>query len=220
MHKGFFEDTLSLRPELFRAMTQANCLPAAWPPSSLPSASDGLASLLWKRERGRLFLRSFLPARTTFWDFADEIRRLALLPPPLLHRLGLVFGVAAHASAMARLVLHADVLSLRESLGEELYHYALYRGQYQLGAVAGLFSRHDTDLPLAGRAHLHGRQALALCVASWPEALRMELADQEVLAEPVPAWLEQEPNALRVLWAGLKKILLTEVAPSWAPCFD
>ncbi len=232
MNKGFFADALASRPLLWEAMLRANSRPV---PSSLPAScpaapyvgkfmdlfGEGAASLLsWLAETS-VSARSGQDARDAgFWDYAEESRRLALLDAETLAALSLVAGVALHAPEIARVLRREELLNLRAGIGEDLYRYALCRGQYQLGTVRRLFAQLDLSFPLAERCALHGSMATRLVAARWPE----ELAKRVFLALPplpegreVPAFSEAE---VREVWIALKKLLLKEVAPSWAPCFD
>lgn len=268
MHKGFFAEALAHRPELFRAMLEANRLPATFPAreDAPPGSARRLADALWADPSGRaalqrvFFSRPADPAgaeeRFIFWDYAEESRRLALLPPAALLRLARLFGVAIHAPAMAGVVRREAVLALRAELGEDLYRYALRRGQYQIGEVRKLFVGRDRDLSLGRRAALHGIQALAVCSFRWPAELRDRVkgslsaalaaddpearlpaaaaqppaadrsADLPASGKGVPAAAFSPPAewrdeaVIRVVWQSVKKLLIREVAPSWAPCFD
>ena len=75
--------------------------------------------------------------------------------------------------------------------------------------------RSPAGAPFAGSPFdLHGRVALGLIMAGWPQLLqnRAPVAALSDIAAP--------PDVQRGLWFDLKKVLLKEVAPSWAPCFD
>lgn len=72
----------------------------------------------------------------------------------------------------------------------------------------------------AERCALHGTMALLLIAGLWPEdvALRVRGRLPALPATAVlPSLTEEECHEL---WRGVKKLLLKEVAPSWAPCFD
>lgn len=159
-------------------------------------------------------------AESGFWDYAEESRRLALLDTETLAALALVAGVALHAPEIAAVLLRDEVLALRRDIGEAMYRYALYRGQYQLGGVRRLFARLHPALSLGERCALHGSLALRLVASRWPTAL----AERFCSALPAlpqgmvpPVFSEAE---IREVWITLKKLLIREVVPAWAPCFD
>ncbi|NCC04576.1 MAG: hypothetical protein EOM37_11175 [Proteobacteria bacterium] len=235
MHKDFFVHIIRHKPELFRSMLAFNGQGAPRPtevPASLRRIQGLDAKTLWAngRARRRLADHDAADGPNRFWDFAEESRRLALLPPELLARAVLQFGVALHADELSRLIAREDVLTTRGEIGPELFAYAVQRGRFQAGSLTGLFG--DRNGGLAARIRLHGRQALALCSSVWPRELldicavrftglapafsAVDAPDNmdTDLDEPLPA------EARRAVWFGFKKILLKEVAPQWAPCFD
>ena len=62
--------------------------------------------------------------------------------------------------------------------------------------------------------------ALRLVAGLWPEEVALRVCDRlSALPEAavLPSLTEEECHEL---WRGVKKLLLKEVAPSWAPCFD
>lgn len=180
--------------------------------------------------------------RVPFWDFAEESRRLALLPAPAVDRLALTFGAALHGNAFAILVRRDDVLALRAALGEDLYAYGLHRGRYQLGGVRRHFSplrdAERTGEGIARRIRADGLTALGVCIARWPDVLRRRLVwpdsmsgissgntpddiTADIISGTSPRWDEARRQAAWPdIWFSLRKLLLKEVAPQWAPCFD
>ena len=164
-----------------------------------------------------------------FWDFAEESRRLALLPAPAVDRLALTFGAALHGNAFAILVRRDDVLALRTALGEDLYAYGLHRGRYQLGGVRRHFpplrDAERTGEGIALRIRADGLTALGVCIARWPDVLRRRLVWPDsmsgIISGTSPRWDEARRQAAWPdIWFSLRKLLLKEVAPQWAPCFD
>ena len=105
MNKGFFADVLAARPLLWEAMIRADCAGCG------PASSAGeLAECAEKI--GGASLRTWLlrPLRrhgaegetSSFWDYAEESRRLALLAGSDLDALCRVAGAALHARSPAR----------------------------------------------------------------------------------------------------------------------
>lgn len=225
MNKGFFADALASRPLLWGAMLRANARPAAVP--RFPEASvrgllgaDAAPFLAWLTERAVEQRPPEGRARSGFWDYAEESRRLALLEMDTLGALCLVAGVALHAPEIARVLRREEVRALRRDIGEDLYHYALCRGQYQIGGVRRLFTELHPALPLAERCALHGSMAPRLVASRWPVELGERFFSK---LPPLPEGVELpalEEKEIREVWFALKKLLLKEVAPSWASCFD
>ena len=183
-----------------------------------PHCPAAAARLSWLAGRPDAARREQRGQHAAFWDYAEESRRLALLDRETLAALCLVAGVALHAPEIACALRREDVLTLRSGIGEDMYRYALCRGRYQLGSVRRLFAGLHPSLPLAERCALHGSMAPRLVAALWPE----ELAERFLPSLPplpggeLPSFSEGE---IREIWNALKKLLLKEVAPSWAPCF-
>ena len=227
MNKGFFADALASRPLLWEAVLRANSFRAS-SPTPLSCATEAAALfgeaaapfLAWLAERPATVRCGHKEQDGTFWDYVEESRRLALLNTETLSALSLVAGVALHAPDIARVLRREEVQALRSGIGENMYRYALCRGQYQLGGVRRSFARLHPSLPLTERCALHGSMAPRLVATRWPDELAKRfLSKLPPLPEgtQMPALDEVE---VRNLWLALKKLLLKEVAPSWAPCFE
>ncbi|MBQ7607720.1 MAG: SctK family type III secretion system sorting platform protein [Desulfovibrionaceae bacterium] len=168
------------------------------------------------------------PASTSsfYWDFSEESTRIALLSDSLLHALSRVAGVTLNAKALASCIVRDEQRALRATIGDDLYQYAIQRGQYLVGEAEGIMDRYDQKEPLATRIERHGLRALWFLSRPWPAELcrsfstRLESkwtersADSaDIAADPLPA------GARAILWHFMKKCLLREVAPSWAQYF-
>lgn len=219
MNREFFATALSKKPELLRAMLAFNGLQTATP---IPDALAALpnAEALWRQEAVRRRFGVASVAEPDFWDFENEAFRLALLEATTLHRLIMTFGVAVLAPELCRLLRREDVRDARERLGEALYAYALHRARFQVnGAVVPPDIRGPQGAPVDVRARAVGEWGLHAVTAGWPEVLRRCFA----LTDSLPVTASEpglDPEGQRQLWIELKKVLLKEVAPAWAPCFD
>lgn len=231
MHKGFFIDVMQRKPALFAAMLAFNGMGprACGAETAVPGSSacalaadipgiDMAALLATPAARRRLLADTDEASSKTFWDFAEESRRLVLVEPEVLRKLLLAFGAALHAPEYAHCVLRDEVLALRSALGDELYRYGLLRGRYQIGSVRQYFGPVREDEQMTSRIEGDGWTALGLCASAWPESLRERA--EAVFGRPVFPVSDVSPAAVRGVWFALKKLLLREVAPQWAPCFD
>lgn len=205
--------------------------------SSLPVVQRHLmasASAQEQTEHAFLDTTSNAHSAVSFWDFSEESRRLVFLSAQEIALLLRTFGTALHAKHFAHLLLNRDVVALREALGPELYTYGLVRGRFQVGSITRFFSdpHHDVFLHMENGTEQKENQAmailrcierdgdlaLALCMANWPESLQKRMV--ATLGRELPCITDADQSIVRGVWFVLKKLLLREVAPQWAPCFD
>lgn len=247
MDKEFFRTVMGARPALWQAILVFNGLQAVEGPqdaTSLPllesltpqqnatlwsypalrwAVQQAKVRQLWANMEAKQGAEQKGSKLKLFWDFAEESRRLALLPDAALKHLALVFGVATHATQLAQVVVRADRHFLQQELGEDMLLYALQRGRFQItpspantavsgGAGGGTMLVQTKMLPQ--RIRDYGLWALHRIRADWPEELR---ARRNFAPEPSAL---AHVRAYTGLWNDIKKILLKEVAPSWTPCFD
>jgi hypothetical protein len=225
-------------PALLRAALEFNGVCA---PPDLGGQSDQLSSQLSDQLSGRLqaqlaahprLWRFFpLPAQgRAVWCFAPAPNRLALLPPPLLERLSLYCSAAVWAEDLSRIIEKSRLAQVREHIGPEVYRYAVRRGRFHLGGLRSLLhSGPEREIPEEAPARpaewdaetfrQSGERILALCLAHWPEALRTAWEEhwRRPLPKENPAW---QAIPFPALWRWVEKILCTEVAPEWQPCFS
>lgn len=198
-------------------------------PSPSPSLSSSPAHL--SEDSSPLEITQDLGSQANlplFWDFAEESRRLIFLSHEELTALILYFGVAIHAARYAHLVNHADVVALRHALGAKAYTYGLVRGRFQVGSVAKFFRARSQGIGNSEQIYdvddiiqsikRDGDVAFGLCMASWPQALQNHAC--ALLGRHISPILDADDATIRGVWFALKKLLLREVAPQWAPCFD
>lgn len=195
--------------------------------SSLPTVQHRLSALPvpeqeTKADESAKVSMSNAPHQEPYWDFIEESRRLLFLSPQELQALAKTFGVALHAASYAHRIQRDDVLALRSALGEELYAYGLARGRYQIGNIRTIFvTEHNTKISTADileGVNRDGWRALSICSSTWPQELKQYLAlhtDNQTDATAM-----YDANTVRGVWFTVKKLLLREVAPQWAACFD
>ena len=227
MHKQFFADVLVRRPVLWQRLLQAN-LPEGGPRlpdacrEQLGRAADSLWAWLQQRPltHGLPVSASGAAGPLPFWDYAEESRRLALLPAPALLELCRVTGVVLHAPAIAAVLLRTRSFPCGGPWARRPISMPCSGAGISWEACGASSSGGIRICPLAERCALHGTMALLLIAGLWPEDVALRVRDR-LPALPatavLPSLTEEECHEL---WRGVKKLLLKEVAPSWAPCFD
>ena len=222
-----FIASLKEKPDLLAAVARFNApeigdfAPEALP--SLPAAlqRDGTLQSLGGSRAGKAVVRAWifrqLDVNGVFTDFSEERRRLALLEKETLACLGLVYGACLYAQEAALLIKRDEVAVLRGLLGGH-YEYVLSRGRFQMRQAAGYFASFMSGVPLPERMAETGFAAMRLCLADWPAELFRMAAPRLPSALRIPADTSAA-SLLPVFWADLKKLLITQVAPRWQPCF-
>jgi hypothetical protein len=184
---------------------------------------DPLQGLIQRSVAARPGLRRLFPGGSKgpdFWDFGPEPWRLALLPPGEFEELTLRFGAAVWGGRWALAVEGGAVRRLRAGLGPELLDWAIRRGRFALGPLAEAWRL--APEPPCGREAVAalGLQAVNLAWSPLPDALR-DLAGPRHLDGDAAPIIEGPPADLGArTFARLKSLLITEVAPSWRPCFS
>ncbi|MBP3730843.1 MAG: hypothetical protein J6I40_05155 [Mailhella sp.] len=224
---AFLAEAATKHPALFKAIIAFNRRYA--PSASVPeyfSMLPGHEKLLQDKEVRSICLKIHQPFRG-WWNFAEESTRFALLDTETLKKLCLFFSTAVMAEDIAHAVKRDEATALKQSLGINLYLYAIKRGRYQIGGIRSIL------IPFAGTGNLFERierlsgKLLFLVCGSWPENLKNFLLQYDAAAfgflEGTPGTStehELSPDAQRSLRFAMKKILFREVSPQWALCFD
>ncbi|MBO4300970.1 MAG: SctK family type III secretion system sorting platform protein, partial [Desulfovibrio sp.] len=173
--KPFFDALLAEKNVLWSAIMRCNAFPRMRTEFTSPLAANSFESLKSWLAGSPDSVRTEESEQDVvfFWDFSEDSRKLALLDDDQLSRLAAVVGVALHAPALARIITRKERLACREALGDELFDYALVRGQYQSGEATTIVAQRDLEVPLPERCRRHGWLALYLCSLPWPKELRM-----------------------------------------------
>ncbi|MDR2300875.1 MAG: Yop proteins translocation protein K [Deltaproteobacteria bacterium] len=169
-------------------------------------------------------LRRFFPggdALGDFWDFGPEPLRLTLLSDADFGQLALRFGAAVWGEVLAKAVDAKTVRALKANLGEELLDWAVDRGRFWLGDL-GDFYRQSPMAPQDREGlRLSGLGAINVAWSPLPPGLAAKVGGRVVAESQMPNLGGHLPaNLAARTFARLKNLLLTEVAPSWRPCFS
>lgn len=229
MSKAFLKQVIKTEPLLMEAVLSFHCQAATWVEAShLTAAAQqlercGLLDIARQSRRGTARLAAHLPLLATsapdrwFLEFMDVRSRLALVGSKTLLLLADYVGLGLNSAAIAQVVLQSQVRELKSMFGEAGYTFAVKKAPFMIGSRVPTFRTHDA--PLEERIRLQGRACIALCLNEQPQTLRQRLAlalPQGFLRLDGIAASAQHPDAA---WPLVRRILLKEVAPQWAPCF-
>ena len=222
MDYRFLAETIAIRPDLFRAMLNFNREYAAPLPEELSTLGPPFPEL-WQRSSFRRLWTRHPAQQAGYWNFSEESQRMALLDADTIHRLGLFLSAAVHAEEISHAIGREQVLELRRTLGADIFAYALKRGRYQVAGLRSLLLVPEEFGSLPRRLGILAAAAPAVIGAGWPEELqalaasRLPQPEDDAAAAFTPSLRREQRTAL---WFTMKKLLLREVAPEWAPCFD
>ncbi|MDR0674487.1 MAG: hypothetical protein LBF93_12750 [Zoogloeaceae bacterium] len=218
-------DALLRSPALLKAALDFNGLAA-------PDCATPELRFLAQNPRVRRFLRPPMP-ETAVWCFEPKPNRLALLPLPFLARLLSYWSAAVWAEDLARIIEKNRLLPILEWLGPDVYRYAARRGRFQLGGLRAGFRRgEDGENPADARNRAEmenwltdvfprpGNEMFALCLARWPQPLRAAWEKRWQRALPQAGRDAAAFSSFPAAWRWLEKMLTSEVAPEWQPCFN
>jgi len=210
---------------LFRRIVEFNWLPALYlhPERKAELLDDVLWDALMQRPSGQQHLSRLVWRRLDlrlpeFFDFQPARRRFALLDTGVLSRLAQYVGAALAWPRISRAVGRDQVLQWKQQLGEDLYQFAVKRAPFLMSAnstLPQLLREGETESTATA-----GWRALACCCTSDPPGLvqRFQLKfPPSVEIEFDRQIAEQDRDRVVSL---LKKILLAEVQPESASCFN
>lgn len=223
MNSDQLKDIIGRRDPLLPAMIEFNLRPARYIHRSwidhlidaplllklkaVPRAEKRLSSLI---------LAEFNLHQDPIYDFEQHHRRAALLDTDALTRLVYLTGIALNAADIARVIEKKPLLALRNTIGEPAYLFALKKAPFLLGQLDPKFKR-DGDQDYRSHAMNCGILCLQACYREEPAGLLRRLyfkfpKDTFTDAGSQPEGLDQAGA-----WRILRKVLIQEVKPEWAP---
>ena len=233
MDQRFLIEAMSRKPELFTAMVGFNRAQLSGRPACpmLSPLGDVGNALLHDPVVRRACADNSHRNENGWWDFSEESCRLVLLSETEVRNLALTLSAAVFAEEMALVLDRAQVVELRNLLGDEIFNYAIRRGRYQRGSLRPFLIEAMPPASLPQKIQLLAAAVMHGISRNWPEELRKVWAEKLSKAgmANVPLGSEASSSDIlpilraeqrRILWFTLKKLLLREAAPQWAPCFD
>lgn len=145
-----------------------------------------------------------------YWGFAETSERLALLTDDDLTRLFLTAAAAVYGAEIAVTVKKDDREALRECLGDELLRYAVLRGRWQAGSLAGELKALCTGLPLPDAVERLSHLVAVLLWSDWPEGLREKTAARFAPHREAVGETPDDPVLSRRVRAFLLKLIRSE----------
>ncbi|GHT93590.1 hypothetical protein FACS1894116_05920 [Betaproteobacteria bacterium] len=175
--------------------------------------------------------RRFAGEHTDVWCFAAAANRLALLPLEVLERLAGYWNAVVLAEVLARTVDGARLQQIKAVIGADAFQYAVRQGRFQLGSLRQDWLPAEAERLSERALQAPGQKLIQLCLGLWPEALRRAWQNRwrsapwvESFALSAPLAAAEKTQVHQVLWQKtwphVEKLLLTEVAPQWQPCFS
>lgn len=215
-------------PRVFRLIAEFDSQPAAYVhPSRLAGLVPGRlldaisASRRGRRELSHWLCRHYGLVPVVFAEFSQPRRRLALLEPGVLRRLLTYAGAAIASPEIARAVDRATVSSLKKSLGEEVYCFAVKRAPFLLGeAIAAPLASPPDASDWTSRIRLGGCRCLAQCLAGDSAAIHSRVTLKLDAQWPLDFSVGATDEQRQLAWTVLRRILLHEIDPGWSPCFN
>lgn len=221
---------LTQNPRLFRAALEFNnfYLP---PDFGLPDQEAETLRLKTALTAKQRLWRHFPRERTDVWCFAVAVNRLALLPLNVLKALAVFWSAVVWAEALARTVEGDRLQQIKAVIGAEAFRYAVRQGRFQLGGLRKDWLPADVEMLSEQGLPTPGKKLLFLALSLWPEILREAWLARwrftpEAKAFSLPIMGEEKEAGekdlalLQKTWPHIEKLLFTEVAPEWQPCFS
>ncbi len=152
------------------------------------------------------------------WDYTTDEQIFTLLSKEELINLAYLFGTCMHAKEISLILKKEELFALKNLIGDDLYKYALEKGQYKAQNLAHNFALFDQDLNIIERIKLHGQEALYILSANWPEEEKQKLPKLSELESEALSKLNDMQK--RSLISSLKKILIKDITSEWQQCLD
>jgi hypothetical protein len=146
------------------------------------------------------------------YDFSAPVLRLALLPPDLLGKLTLFYGLAVNHRQLAEMVGRQTLTAVKQQVGASAYQFAVKRAPLILGAEP------------AGQRSWDGQGEFGVFAAQIGVAFFLSLFHEAPLAVTLRLVLKFPKDRVQGVvvrrpgpnqWLLFKRILLSEVDPRW-----
>lgn len=211
------------RPQLLAMVVRFNTLgPSSLHPDHAPAwlqreDVQHIAATARGRRRISNYLNDCLELDAPeFYDFQPWHRRFALLEFPILDRLSLFTASTLLSPFVSRMVGQEEVRQAKQALGEELFGFAVKRARFIATDRSGVPV--PTDISTAAIRQLGWRQIECCLAGESPqliERLNWKLPLELRLTHEHKAGSGKERIA-----ELMRKLLITEVQPELASCFE
>lgn len=227
MSNGNLRALLREEPQTFHLICKFNQLPALYVDCSHLAGlvDEHVYAKLLVSPRGRRKLSQWILGLnnigpTSFFDFTEHRRRLALLEPDILQRLLTYTGAMLASSSIAKIIDHNTVISLKKSLGEDVYFFAVKRAAFLVDRelASPIADSSVTDWKIVVRRL--GCQCLEQCFSNEPRSLTSRLRLKFGQDWPLDFSCHASDEQKEAAWSILKKVLFSEIDDGGLPCFN
>lgn len=188
-------DRMSHHPDVFRLIHEFNRLPQNWVhPEHLQTVPEWpIANYLSQtpsgQERAARWIDDHLglSETTTYWDFEDESKRLALLCWQSLDLIARCTGSLLHAPEITTLIGRDQIVALRNSIGKDAHEFAL-RARHQVRIPEEVASLMESWVPQTQPDDDAGNHHQASQLGGLAEEHGWNLLRTTLSGRPIPLW--------------------------------
>ncbi len=172
-----------------------------------------------QKKLSNLLLKYFKLENKSFYNFEDPRLRIALLDAKTLKNLLLYAGAVLYSERISKIIMKNDLLSLKESIGDDLYFFASKKASLLIGFAPKVDLSKNSEGILKKDLFEAGKECLQMCLAQedtrLTERLILKFPKEITWNFNSPASEEQKTKA----WNFLYKILVKEVNSEVKQCF-
>lgn len=172
-----------------------------------------------QKKLSKLLLKYLKLENKSFYAFEEPRLRIALLDSKTLNDLLVYTGAVIYSELISKIILKNDVVTLKESIGENIYFFATKKASLLIGFAPKISLIRENQAITKSTLFEGGKKCLQLCLAREDEGLleRLILKFPEEIQWDFTSEIVEEQKTKA--WNLLYKILIKEVNPEAKKCF-